>query len=382
MAGTYLNFPYDEEIFNYSWKNTPDMVLTTMLESGAVVKDAEIESLISNGSNFFTVPFYDVLSGVEDVYNGVNNFTGASLSGGSYSGVVYGRMAKWSAKSFIKDFNSGADPMAQIVSGVANFWIKARQTRLIGILGAVFGITGDADFALHTTDIASATGTVAEANKIGATSIADAIVKANGDNSTGYSLAIMHSAVANRLANLQLLEFSKYTDASGITRSLPIGTINGMTIIVNDGVPVDKKITYAITTDSAVDAGTTYYTRSAATPYVYTKVASPKLADILTYYEQSDAADEYTTYILGQGAIRYAEAPVDVPSEMDRDPNTNGGVDMIYTRVRECFAPYGFSFKGDVATDVGIPDSELLDSDNWERKMPAKSIFMAQLITN
>lgn len=340
MAGTYLNFPYDEEIFNYSWKNTPDMVLTTMLESGAVVKDAEIESLISNGSNFFTVPFYDVLSGVEDVYNGVNDFTGASLSGGSYSGVVYGRMAKWSAKSFIKDFNSGADPMAQIVSGVANFWIKARQTRLIGILGAVFGITGDADFALHTTNIASATTTVdVDVNKVGATSIADAIVKANGDNSVGYSMAIMHSAVANRLANLQLLEFSKYTDASGITRSLPIGTINGMTIIVNDGVPV---------ADSATATG----------------------------------EKEYTTYILGQGAIRYAEAPVDVPSEMDRDPNTNGGVDMIYTRIRECFAPYGFSFKGDVATDVGVPDAELLDSANWERKMPAKSIFMAQLITN
>ena len=108
MAGTNLNFAYDSEIFNYSWKNTPDLVLTTMLQSGAVVQDPEIERLISNGSNFFTTPYYDVLGGVEDVYNGVNNFTGASLSGGTYSGVVYGRMAKWSAKSFIKDFNIGA----------------------------------------------------------------------------------------------------------------------------------------------------------------------------------------------------------------------------------------------------------------------------------
>ncbi len=337
MAGTNLGFPFDSEIFNYDWKNTPDVVLTSMIESGAVVQDGEIASMIANGSNFFTVPFYNVLTGVEDVYNGVDSFTGATLTGGSYSGCVYGRMASWNAKSFIKDFNSGADPMAQIVSGVANFWIKARQTRLLGVLNAVFGISGDADFALHVTDIAG-TASVDETNKIGVTSINDAIVKACGDMATGFSMAIMHSVVANRLANLQLLEFSKYTDASGITRSLPIGTINGMTVIINDQVP---------TVDSAVEG-----------------------------------EKEYTTYILGDGAIRYAQAPVDVPSEMDRDPDTNGGVDMIYTRLRETLHPYGFSFKGDVTTDVGVPDSVLLASASYERKLPAKVIKMAKLVTN
>lgn len=339
MAGTNLGFPFDEEIFNYSWKNTPDLVLTSMIESGAVVVDSEIARLIANGSNFFTVPFYDVLGGVEDVYNGVNSFTGATLAGGTYSGVVYGRMAKWSAKSFIKDFNSGADPMAQIVAGVANYWIKARQTRLLGVLNAIFGITGDADLTKHITNVATATTTATDANRIGETTVNDACVKANGDNALGYSLAIMHSNIANRLANLQLLEYSKYTDPAGITRSLPIGTINGKTVIVNDGVPV---------ADSATATG----------------------------------EKEYTTYILGQGAIRYAQAPVDVPSEMDRDPNANGGLDMIYTRIRECLAPYGFSFKGDVATDVGVPDSVLLASASWERKMPAKSIMMAKVVTN
>lgn len=337
MAGTNLSFPYDEEIFNYTWKNTPDLALTSMIESGAVVNDADIANMISNGSNFFTVPFYNVLTGTEDVYNGVDTFTGATLTGGTYSGCVYGRMAKWSAKSFIKDFNSGADPMAQIIDGVANFWIKARQTRLIGVLTAVFGITGDADWALHITDVAGES-TVEDVNKIGVTSINDACIKANGDNAQEYSLTIMHSVVANRLANLQLLEYSKYTDASGITKNLPIGSINGKTVVINDGVPV---------ADSAVTG-----------------------------------EKEYTTYILGNGAIRYASAPVDVPSEMDRNPETNGGLDMLYTRLRETLAPYGFSFKGDVTTDVGVPDAVLLASASYERKMPSKSIFMAKLVTN
>lgn len=339
MAGMNLGLPYDEEIFNYQWKNTPDLVLTSMLESGAVVRDAEIERLISNGSNFFTTPYYDVLGGEEDVYNGVNDFTDGTIGGGTYSGVVYGRMKKWSAKTFIKDFNSGADPMSQIIAGVAQYWQKARQKRLIGILEAIFGITGDTEFATHITNVASATTTVNEDNLMGITTVSDAMVKACGDNAHGFSLAIMHSVVANRLANLQLLEFSKYTDKAGLTRNLPIGTVNGMTVIVNDNVPV-------------VDS------------------------------ETATGEKEYATYVLGLGAIRYASAPVDKPSEMDRDPNKNGGVDMIYTRIRECLTPHGFSFKGDVTTDVGIPDDVLFDSANWERTAPAKSIMMVKIVTN
>ncbi len=384
MAGEHLNFPFDAEIFNYSWKNTPDLILTSMINSGAVVKDSEIARLISNGSNFFTTPYYNMIGGDEQVYNGATDFAYDTLTGGTYSGVVYGRMKAWDAISFIKDFNSGADPMSQIVAGVANYWIKKRQERFVGILDALFGISGDADWAKHITNIAATSGTTAQdTNLIGVTSINDACVKANGDNAGSYSLVICHSVVANRLANLQLLEFSKYTDSAGITRNLPIGTINGKTLIVNDSVPVDTGISYALTADVTLGAGKTYYTRTGSSaPYTYTAVVTPDVDDIATYYEKTDLPDAYTTYILGAGCMRFAEAPVDVPSEMDRDAKTKGGVDMIYTRIRECFAPYGFSFKGDVETDVGVPDSVLHASASWERKMPAKAIFMSKLVTN
>lgn len=339
MAGTNLGLPFDPEVFNYEWHNTPDLVLTSMIQSGAVVEDKEIARLISNGSNFFTTPFYDVLGGNEDNYNGVDDFTDGTIGGGTYSGCVFGRMKKWSAKSFIKDFNSGADPMAQIIAGVAQYWIKKRQERLVKILEAVFGITGDVEWSKHITDLATKTASATDVNKINETSLNDACVKACGDNAGDYTLAIMHSVVANRLANLQLLNFSKYTDAQGITRALPIGQVNGMTVIVNDNV----------------------FTRT-----------SPS----------ASAEKEYSTYILGAGAIRYAKAPVETPSEMYRDPNKNGGVDMVYTRMRESLAPYGFSFKGDVATDVSVPDAVLTASASYELKVPAKAICMAKLVTN
>lgn len=336
---TWLNFPFDPDIFNYKWENTPDVVLTNLLESGAVVNDSEIATLISTGSNFFTTPYYDILDGDEDVYNGVDNMTADELTGGSYSGVVYGRMKQFNAKSFIKDFNSGADPMEQIVAGVAQYWQKKRQTRLIAVIEAVFGITGDADWDLHKTNIATTGATADETNKMGVSTIGNAVVKANGDHADKYTLAFMHSVVANNLANLQLLNYAKYTDPAGIQRELRLATINGMIVVITDQVPA----TASATASGEID---------------------------------------YTTYILGLGAIRYAKAPVEIPSEMDRDPATNGGVDKLFTRVRECFAPYGFSFKGDHTTDVGIPDAVLTASASWERKMPAKSVYMVKVVTN
>lgn len=381
-VGRYLDFPFDKEVFNYSWKNTPDLFLDNILASGAVQRDSEIARLIANGSNSYVVPYYNNLGGDEQLYDGVTDFTYDSITGGHYKGVVYGRMKAWDAISFIKDFNSGADPMGQIVKGVATYWQKKRQERLVKLLETIFNIT-DTDFANHTLDIASETGTVGEENIIGATTIGDAIVKANGDNASGYSLAIMHSKVAQDLANLQLLEFSKYTDERGITRRLPIANINGMTVIVNDGVPVDKKISYVKTEDDQLDEDKTYYTKH-PTKDEYTAVAEPNENDIGTYYEQIDLPDEYTTFILGNGAIKFEEAPVAIPVEMARNAEKAGGKDMIYTRVRETFAPYGFSFTADVSTaqNIAVPDSILLDPENWERHIDAKAVMMARVISN
>ena len=72
---SYLNFPYDSEIFDYAWQHEPDVVLTNMIESGAVVRDGNIANLISNGSNFYTIPYYDVLGGDPVIYDGATDIT-------------------------------------------------------------------------------------------------------------------------------------------------------------------------------------------------------------------------------------------------------------------------------------------------------------------
>jgi hypothetical protein len=208
---------------------------------------------------------------------------------------------------------------------------------------ALFGITGSDyqdEWDLHTTNIATATSTVADANKIGETTLTDAAQKAVGDFAGQFGLAVMHSLIATKLANLQLLNFRKYTDPMGIQRQLPIADIGGMTVIVDDGVPV---------ADSASATG----------------------------------AKEYTTLLFGTGAIRTADAPVSVPVEVERNAAKNGGQDTLYTRIRKTLHPTGFTFTKPTSGYTSSPTkTQLGTAANWDIMMNPKNIAIARVVTN
>lgn len=78
------------------------------------------------------------------------------------------------------------------------------------------------------------------------------------------------------------------------------------------------------------------------------------------------AHKEYTTYVLGDGAIEYTDCGAKVPNEVDRDPKTNGGQDTLYSRQRKCFAPYGISFTMASMASLSPTDAELAMGENWE----------------
>lgn len=339
MPGTFLNFPFDEELFLMQWQAAQDPVITALLNSGALVEDATISGLIRNGSNLYTIPFYNVLGGEEDNYDGQTDITETEHSGASQSGVVYGRAHSWADRDFVHDFNSGADPMRSIVAQTSHFWAKKKQARMIKILTAVFGITGNDKWDLHTLNIASTTSTASDANKVDAASAADAMQQANGDNAGVYSIAVMHSKVAANLAKQQLLQYRKYTDPMGIERIVNIADWNGLTVIVDDGVP---------TAASGTATGEM----------------------------------NYTTYLFGRGALLGASAPVKTPVETGRERKKYGGYDYLINRLRETIHPNGFSWTMDMASVSSPTDDNLGNTSNWKLVADPKLIPMARLITN
>lgn len=339
MPGTFLNFPFDEELFLMQWQAAQDPVITALLTSGALVEDATIRGMIRNGSNLYTIPFYNVLGGDEDNYDGQTDITETEHSGSYQSGVVYGRAHSWMDRDFVHDFNSGADPMRSIVAQTSHFWAKKKQARMVKILNAVFGITGNDQWDLHTLNIASKATTADDANKVDAASAADAMQQANGDNAGVYSMAVMHSKVAANLAKQQLLQYRKYTDIMGIERTVNIADWNGLSVIVDDGVPC---------TDS----------------------------------DSATGEKEYTTYLFGRGALLGASAPVKTPVETGRETKKYGGYDYLINRLRETIHPNGFSWTKDMAAVSSPTDADLGTVANWKLVADPKLVPMARLITN
>lgn len=334
MAKTYLGFPFDEDLFFNAWQEAPDPTKTAILNSGAMVNDSAIAEKIATGSNLYTIPFYNILEGAEGNYDGATDIPVGETTGGSQTGVVFGRTRGFLARDFVADLSAN-DPMGYIAAKVANYWSKKRQARLIGILGGIFGISGDADWTKHTVNLAVTTGT---AYKMEATTLGDAAIDVLGDNAGEFSLALMHSQVAKGLKDLQVLEYWKQTDANGIERPMAIGSANGYTVVIDDGMPVDT-----------------------------TTANYPK----------------YTTYLLGSGCIRYAQGRLAHPVGVDRDEKTNGGQETLYTRIRETIHPNGFSYGVPTSGFTESPtDAQLTAAARWSRQFDAKAIPMAKIVTN
>ena len=337
---TYLGYNFDPEIFLLNWQQEADPTLTALIDSGVVQTNATIQSMIANGGDYYTIPIYDVLTGNVLNYDGNTDITPSETTGKAQSGIVYGRMAAWSERQFVRDYNSGADPMRQVTSQTAKFWQKERQKILLKILSGVFDITGNTDWSKHAVSIAASSGSVTDDNKVGASSAAETIQAAAGDNSDIFTLAIMHSAVALNLAKLEQLTFRTQTDANGMQRQMRLADWNGLTVIVDDGVPVKSS-------------------------------------------NGVSGAMEYTTYLMGRGAIQYAPAPVENAVETQRDALSKGGTNYLITRVRETLHPNGFTFTKPGSGYNGSPtDAQLAAKANWNVVGNPKGIAMARLITN
>ena len=342
MAKTISNalaFYYDEDIFNNAWMSEKDPTSTVLLESGAMVEDSLIANLISNGGNYYSLPFYTDISGDEVNYDGATDIPDDQPNdSGIQQGVVWGRAKEWQAVTFVKDFTT-ADPMRNILNRVQKWKSKKVQARLVSILRAVlYCDPTNEEWMKHFKMINSTTSTVTDDNKIGLTTLRDLAVQANGDAADDYALAIMHSDVANRLSQFNVLEYFKYNDANGQERDVRVGRNGNLLVLI-------------------CDEGT-------------------KLP-----HGTEEAAQAYITYVLGRGSLGTADAPVDKPSEITRDPAAKGGIDKLYTRYRQTIHPYGFSFSMS-NLPVSPTDAQLANPENWELVYNPKNVYIAALISN
>lgn len=384
---------FNGEVFGKYVEKTPNLNRNELIKSKAVKQRQDIAGTFKDqtGGNYAVIPIYAKLEGNTQNYNGSTDITASKTATYTQGRVVVGRADAWVETDFSYDITGGVDFLEQAANQVGEYWDEVDQSTLLSILKGIFSMTGAKNLEFvnnHTKDISSLTG---DTGKFGATTLNTAMQKALGDNKAKFTLAIMHSAVATNLENLNLLEYMKYTDGNGIERSLAIATLNGRVVLIDDTMPTEEvATTYKASTDTTVTAGKTYYTKSGST---YTAVASPTgNPSTSSYYEvDEEAYTKYTTYVLGDGAIEYTDCGAKVPYETDRDPAKNGGQDTLYGRQRKIFSPYGISF-----TDSSIlspTDTDLETGSKWslandnnatdssKKYFPHKAIPIARIIS-
>lgn len=376
---------WNDEVFQAYMQTLPHERLNMLLKSGAIRQRQELAAALSEqtGGNYLTTPMTGRIGGAAVNYDGQTNITLDGLGTFDHSRIVVGRAKGWQELDFTFDITGGKDFMAEIAAQVSDYWDDIDEDTLTYIMSGIFAMTGagNVDFVnAHTHDIRNVLNSANKLGQFDATTLNTAMQKASGDRKGNFSMVIMHSAVATNLENLNLLTYIKENDANGMQRDTGMATLNGRLVMIDDNVPhTTVPNTYKATTDVALATGKTYYTRSGSgttqSPYVYTAVATPDVDDIATYYEVNDPEHiEYTTFVLGAGAIEYTNCGAKVPSEVDRDPKTNGGVDMLYTRQRKCWAPYGISFTKQSMSSASPTNAELANGANWALVKDSNSV--------
>lgn len=386
---------FNGEVFAAYIEKTPNLNRNELIKSKAIKRRQDIAGKFADqvGGNYAVIPIFGRIGGDADNYDGSTNITTDKQTTYTQGRIVVGRAHSWTENDFSYDITGGVDFLAQAAYQIGEYWDDVDQATLLAELKGIFSMTGTENLKFvngHTFDISGNTGAAAE---FSATTLNKGMQKAVGDNKAKFTLSIMHSAVATNLENLNLLEYMKYTDAQGIQRNLALGTLNGRTVLVDDGMPAeDVEATYAASTDTTVNASKTYYTRSGSSGnYTYTVVASPAgNPSTSSYYEKTaEAYVKYTTYVLGDGAFEYTDCGVYKANEMDRDPKTNGGQTTLYSRQRKIFAPCGISFVD--GTIISPTDAQLETGSKWslannndsttKKWYPHKAIPIARIIS-
>lgn len=371
MAGKFNAKFFNGEVFQKYIDRIPNPRKTELLKSRAIRGRPELASSMRDevGGNYISTPLKGLISGsVPMNYDGNTDITPSSTETFMQSRVVVGRANAWAELDFSYDITGGEDFMENVAEQINDYWNEIDQDTLVAILKGVFSMTdtqGKKFVKTHTHDVTALTNADGKTGVMDATTMNTAIQRASGDQKGKFTLVLMHSVVATNLENLKLLTYLKYNDADGMQRDIGLATLNGRLVLVDDSMPVEHGY-------DAATASTTGAVKVVASDATTGQI---NLADVKKgdFYPANVAADAYVveathyiSYVLGDGAIEYTDCGAKTPYEMDRNPAVKGGQELLYSRQRKCWAPYGISFTKASMASASPTDAELAKGVNWE----------------
>ena len=314
MAKTKIIDVIVPDVFNpYIVERTPE--LSTLIQSGIVQNTPELDTLALSGGRLLNMPFWEDLTGADEVLSDSSALSPAGISAKQDIAVLYMRGKAWSVNDLAKKL-SGDDPMAEIANLVIGYWERRRQALLVSSLTGIFKA---ASMAVNLLDVTAETGV--DDDIINADNLVDTAQKL-GDNKSNLTGYLMHSATEAVLVKQQLIEY--LPDADG-RPTLPY--YMGKRVIVNDNVP--------------------------------------------------NSAGTYYTYIFGQGAFGFGQGSAPVPTELDRD--SLAGDDILINRAHFLLHPRGVKWTDKDVDGSSPTNEEVEKAVNWERVYDQKNVRIVAL---
>lgn len=310
---------------------TPYMTYETvqkadLFRSGLVSIDPSMANLMASGGRLFQTPMWLDLGNEESSLGSDDPskvLIPKKLGSSKHQFVRQVRTQGWSSADLVKEL-AGSDPGKRIADRVAEYWARDFDRRVVATLTGVV----NRNVASESSDMVKDVSAVAGTTVIGGQTYNNFQLNPNviidarqtmGDKAFGkLKWMLMHSVVYSELMKKNLIQFTpnsegKITEASYL----------GYSVLVTDNVP-------------AVIAG----------------------SDVI-----------YTTYLVGPGVIRFAESPVDMPTEIKREPlQGNGmGIEILINRRQYGMHFDGYNWADGSVAELFPTDAEIATAGNWAR---------------
>lgn len=315
MAVTSISEVIVPEVFaQYVIRETAER--SRLFQSGLLVADGSLSAFLAGGGNSINLPNWSDLwaTGSGDDDNNVSSDAASAAAPAAVGATAdialrHNRNKGWSSYDLTAAF-AGDDPMRMIVSRVADYWANALERTFVSTL---MGITAD-NLVANAGDMVNDQSIVALAPEM----ILDT-AQTMGDAQDRLAVIVMHSAIYNSLAKLNLIDF--IPDSEGRTR---FPSYMGYEVIRDDDCP--------------------------------------------------EAAGVYDTYLCARDSFAWGEGSPRVPVETYRYPaqGDGGGSEELWSRREFVMHPRGFAAAHTWTNNKSPTDAELQVDGAFGRVAPER----------
>jgi hypothetical protein len=296
---------------------------------GIVSNNPELNVLAQSGGKLVNMPFWEDLSGDDEVLSDTTPLTPAKIQAKQDVAALLMRGKAWQANDLAKAL-SGSDPMGAVADLVADYWArKYRDVAVKSLQGVI------AHNVAGTGDMVSDISAALDADVTSDTKFSvDAFINGQstfGDAAGGLVGIAMHPDVYFNMLRLDKTSFER--DSMG---DATVETYRGMRVIVDRNLPYTPK-------------------------------------------DGANAA-KYTTFLFGDGAFGLGQGAAPVPTETDRD--SLAGNDILVTRTHFLMHPRGVKFTNASVAGASPTNAELATAANWSRVYERENVRIAAIVTN